>query len=129
MKSLSAPERSRNSGGAKARDLLILWLLTLVSWGLSRLSSESVGRQRPCGVRGCARAPLLLQVAAVGLLVTLHFHNFTVSVNGVEVPFGLMKTLSALVIHWFCGSQPDTCVNPHCKNFQNHTSVIGVTGC
>lgn len=31
------------------------------------------------------------------------FHNFTVSVNGVEVPFGLMKTLSAFVIHWFYG--------------------------
>lgn len=103
MKSLSAPERSRNSGGAKARDLLTPWLLTLVPRGLSCLSSESVGRQRPCGVRGCARAPPLLQVAAVGLLVTLHFDNFTVSVNGVEVPFGLMKTLSALVIHWLCG--------------------------
>lgn len=103
MKSLSAPERSRNSGGAKARDLLTPWLLTLVPRGLSRLSSETVGRRRPCGVRSCARAPLLLQVAAVGTLVTLHFDNFTVSVNGVEVPFGLMKTLSALVIHWFCG--------------------------
>lgn len=102
MKSLSAPERSRNSGGAKARDLLTPWLLTLVPRGLSRLSSESVGRQRPCGVRGCARAPPRCRL----LLLVYWSHstfNFTVSVNGVEVPFGLMKTLSALVIHWFCG--------------------------
>lgn len=33
MKSLSAPERSRNSGGTKARDLLTPWLLTLVPRG------------------------------------------------------------------------------------------------